>query len=104
MDRLDGAKDTDLTFFFGPSDLRALRPIEVVNRTNGLSFRLPLTQAELADLLGLSLVHMNRIIGELRKLSAIAWTDHSLTIVDWERLRQIAEFDATYLSMVREPR
>ncbi|RVA34336.1 helix-turn-helix domain-containing protein [Mesorhizobium sp. M7D.F.Ca.US.004.03.1.1] len=69
-----------------------------------MSFRLPITQAELADVLGLSVVHMNRIVGELRKLGAITWADQSLTIVEWDRLQEIAEFDPTYLSMVREPR
>jgi CRP-like cAMP-binding protein len=78
--------------------------LKVVNRTTGLSFRLPITQTELADVLGLSVVHMNRIVGELRKLGAITWADQSLTIVDWERLQEIAEFDPTYLSMVRDPR
>ncbi|BCG86541.1 MULTISPECIES: Crp/Fnr family transcriptional regulator [unclassified Mesorhizobium] len=78
--------------------------LEVVKRTQGRSFRLPLTQAELADVLGLSVVHMNRIVGELRKIGVVSWVDHILTIIDWDRLREIAEFDPTYLSMVREPR
>ena len=78
--------------------------LKVVNRTTGLSFRLPLTQAELADVLGLSVVHMNRIVGDLRKLGAVTWADQSLTIIDWARLQEIAEFDPTYLSMVRDPR
>jgi CRP-like cAMP-binding protein len=78
--------------------------LKVVNRTTGLSFRLPLTQAELADVLGLSVVHMNRIVGDLRKLGAVTWADQSLTIIDWARLQQIAEFDPTYLNMVRDSR
>ncbi len=47
---------------------------------------------------------MNRIVGELRKIGVVSWVDHILTIIDWDRLREIAEFDPTYLSMVREPR
>ena len=47
---------------------------------------------------------MNRIVGKLRKLGAITWADQSLTIVDWARLQEIAEFDPTYLSMGRDPR
>jgi len=78
--------------------------LKVVNRTTGLSFRLPLTQAELADVLGLSVVHMSRIVGDLRKLGAVTWADQSLTIIDWGRLQQIAEFDPTYLNMVRDSR
>lgn len=78
--------------------------LQVVNRTNGMSFHLPLSQAELADVLGLSLVHMNRVIGALRKVGVINWANHIVTILNWHRIQEIAEFDPTYLSMVREPR
>ncbi|MBZ9995206.1 Crp/Fnr family transcriptional regulator [Mesorhizobium sp. BH1-1-4] len=78
--------------------------LQVVKHTRGMTFRLPLSQAELADVLGLSVVHMNRVIGALRNLGAIGWTSHMVTILDWERLMTIAEFDPTYLSMRREPR
>ena len=78
--------------------------LQVVKQTNGMTFRLPLSQAELADVLGLSVVHMNRVIGTLRRMNVISWTSHVVAILDWQRLVQIAEFDPTYLSMSREPR
>lgn len=78
--------------------------LQVVKQTNGMTFRLPLSQAELADVLGLSVVHMNRVIGTLRRMNVINWTSHMVTILDWQRLVEIAEFDPTYLSMNREPR
>ncbi|TPM40680.1 Crp/Fnr family transcriptional regulator [Mesorhizobium sp. B2-3-4] len=78
--------------------------LQVVNHTRDMTFRLPLSQAELADVLGLSVVHMNRVIGALRNLGAIGWASHMVTILDWQRLVEIAEFDPTYLSMRREPR
>jgi CRP-like cAMP-binding protein len=78
--------------------------LQVVKQTNGMSFRLPLSQAELADVLGLSVVHMNRVIGALRKIGVIGWANYMVTILDWQRLVEIAEFDPTYLSMNREPR
>ena len=78
--------------------------LQVVKQTNGMSFRLPLSQAELADVLGLSVVHMNRVIGALRRVGVIGWANHMVTILDWQRLVEIAEFDPTYLSMNREPR
>ncbi|MBM2715209.1 Crp/Fnr family transcriptional regulator [Mesorhizobium caraganae] len=78
--------------------------LQVVKQTNGMSFRLPLSQAELADVLGLSIVHMNRVIGALRRLGVIGWANHMVTILEWQRLVEIAEFDPTYLSMNREPR
>lgn len=78
--------------------------LEVVKRTNGMSFNLPLSQAILADVLGLSVVHMNRVIGALRKVGVINLANHVVTILNWDRLQEIAEFDPTYLSMIREPR
>ena len=78
--------------------------LQVVKRTSGMSFHLPLSQAELADVLGLSVVHMNRVIGALRKVGVISWANYTVTILNWHRLQEIAEFDPTYLSMVREPR
>lgn len=78
--------------------------LQVVGRTNGMSFHLPLSQAELADVLGLSVVHMNRVIGALRKVGVISWANYIVTILNWPRLQELAEFDPTYLSMVREPR
>jgi len=78
--------------------------LQVVKKTRDMSFHLPLSQAELADVLGLSVVHMNRVIGTLRRMNVVNWTNHMITILDWQRLIVIAEFDPTYLSMTREPR
>ncbi|RRH94976.1 Crp/Fnr family transcriptional regulator [Mesorhizobium tamadayense] len=78
--------------------------LQVVKKTRGMSFNLPLSQAELADVLGLSVVHMNRVIGALRRMNVIGWVNHTVTILDWNRLVAIAEFDPTYLSMSNEPR
>ena len=78
--------------------------LQVVERTNGMSFHLPISQAELADVLGLSVVHMNRVFGVLRKMGVISWANQNVSILDWNRLTEIAEFDPTYLSLTREPR
>ncbi|TGP20188.1 MULTISPECIES: Crp/Fnr family transcriptional regulator [unclassified Mesorhizobium] len=78
--------------------------LQVVKKTRDMSFHLPLSQAELADVLGLSVVHMNRVIGALRRMNVINWVSQTVTIVDWPRLVEIAEFDPTYLSMTNEPR
>ena len=78
--------------------------LQVVKKTRDMSFHLPLSQAQLADVLGLSVVHMNRVIGTLRRMNVINWTNHTIEILDWQRLVGLAEFDPTYLSMAREPR
>ncbi|WP_095202038.1 Crp/Fnr family transcriptional regulator [Mesorhizobium carmichaelinearum] len=78
--------------------------LQVVKHTTDMSFHLPLSQAELADVLGLSIVHMNRVIGALRQSGVVTWSNYTVTILDWHRLQEVAEFDPTYLSMMREPR
>jgi CRP-like cAMP-binding protein len=67
-------------------------------------FRLPLTQTELGDILGLSSVHVNRVIQDLRGRGLLTWQDQAVTINDWDRLAGLAEFDPTYLSLRKERR
>ena len=78
--------------------------LRIVGRTQGQSFRFPLSQSEMADVLGLSTVHMNRVIQSLRREKLISWVNHTITILEWEKLQEVAEFDPTYLSMQSEPR
>jgi hypothetical protein len=60
-------------------------------------FRLDASQEQLADALGLTSVHMNRMLQSLRVDQAIV-TDHRVVRVpDWDRLVSIADFDPTYL-------
>jgi CRP-like cAMP-binding protein len=75
-----------------------------VGETDGNSFRLPITQMELGDVLGLSAVHVNRTIQELRSDGLITWRGDVVTIENPDGLRQAAEFEPAYLNLVREPR
>jgi len=78
--------------------------LKAVGRTDGDTIQLPLTQAELGDTLGLSTVHVNRVLQELRKEGLIRWQGDALTILDWERLENVGEFTPTYLNLQREQR
>lgn len=69
----------------------------LVGRANGNGFHLPLTQQELADTLGLSLVHVNRNLQRLRGEGIIATRGRRLEILRADRLREIANFDPDYL-------
>lgn len=75
-----------------------------VGLTEGQGFPFPLTQAVLADVLGLSAVHVNRTVQELRREGLVTWTNGAVTINDWERLAARAEFDPTYLNITLHPR
>jgi CRP-like cAMP-binding protein len=68
------------------------------------TFAIPLTQAELGDVLGLSVVHVNRTLQELRAKDLVSWKDRRIVILDFQRLALLADFDATYLNLFHEPR
>jgi CRP-like cAMP-binding protein len=78
--------------------------LETVQMAAGLAFDFPITQVDLADMMGISSVHANRTVQELRHLGLIAWDGRKVQIKDWERLSQFGEYDNTYLHLVREPR
>ena len=78
--------------------------LEKVGRAEDGNYRLPLTQTELGDVLGLSTVHVNRSLQELRASGAVAWRGDLVTILDWKKLQEIAEFDPLYLNLSQEPR
>ena len=58
-----------------------------------------LSQTELGDALGLSTVHVNRVLQELRGAGLVSWTGTTLTVLDWERLKEVADFDPAYLHL-----
>src|SRR3546814_12598914 len=62
---------------------------------------MPLTQLDLADITGLTPVHVNRTLQEMRNLGLIELRSKWLRIPDLARLRQIAVFDESYLSLTR---
>jgi CRP-like cAMP-binding protein len=67
------------------------------------AIRLPLTQAELADALGLTPVHVNRILQGFRRDNLITLAHYRLTLLDFERLQQIAAFNQDYLHLGGAP-
>ncbi len=68
-----------------------------VGMTTGESFDLPISQIILADALGMTAVHINRVLKELRLAGAMAVNRGSVTISNPVRLVQIAGFDENYL-------
>ncbi len=78
--------------------------LEVAGAASDFMFEFPVTQAQLGDVLGLSVVHVNRKLQELRAVGLVEWRDGKVKIRDFQRLAQMAEFDPTYLSLRRESR
>ncbi|MGO4839468.1 helix-turn-helix domain-containing protein, partial [Rhizobiaceae sp. 2RAB30] len=80
------------------------RRLEFVGLATGNTFDFPVTQAELGDMLGLSNVHVNRIVQELRSSGMIQWQASRIKIHDLTALSGFAEFEPTYLHLERSPR
>ena len=76
--------------------------LRAVGLTQDHSCSLPLTQTELGDACGLSTVHVNRCLQELRGEGLIEFQHSHLTILDWARLKEAAQFDPAYLHL-RKP-
>jgi CRP-like cAMP-binding protein/ActR/RegA family two-component response regulator len=70
-----------------------------VDRTHGDSFELPVTQGELGQTTGLSNVHVNRSLQELRRRGLIELKGRRLKILNLPRLRAVAEFRSNYLHL-----
>ena len=73
-----------------------------VGLVDALNFDIPITQSELADATGLSTVHTNRAVQELRARNLITWRGTNLTILDWDKLSAFGDFDQTYLHLRRK--
>jgi len=76
--------------------------LETVGLVEGNSFALPVTQTDLADAAGLSTVHLNRTLQELRASRLITLKERHLTIHDTKTLGHIAMFNPNYLHLDRK--
>lgn len=62
-----------------------------------LSFAMPWTQMDVADACGISNVHANRVIQDLRHLGLVDWDSRRLKIRDWNSLTRLGDFNDDYL-------
>lgn len=69
----------------------------LVGRGTRDGFACPLTQYQLADALGLSAVHVNRVLRELREDGLLTFQKGQVNIHDFDGLVDLAEFDRSYL-------
>lgn len=77
--------------------------LDAVGKARRDGFEFPLTQRELSECLGLTVVHANRTIQELRRRGLVELENRQLTIIDRRGLEGVAEFDPSYLYLDRAP-
>jgi CRP-like cAMP-binding protein len=77
---------------------------EAAGLGSGKSCRFPVTQADLADALGLSVVHVNRSLMELRSSGSVSFERAELIAHDWPALREQGQFEPSYLHLQMDDR
>jgi CRP-like cAMP-binding protein len=71
--------------------------LERIGLVTGRIFTMPLTQVDLSDSTGLTAVHTNRMLRQLREQGLVSFRQGTVEILDWEALRRFADFDPAYL-------
>lgn len=77
---------------------------ESVGLVQGQTFAFPLTQQDLGDVLGLSVVHVNRTLQSLRQSGLVAWENGRVELLDRRALLELAQFEPEYLHFEKLPR
>ena len=76
----------------------------VIGETTDDSFPFLLTQEELAEATGMTPVHVNRMLQQLRAEGLIELTGKTLTVLDPKGLQRVAKYDSSYLHLIRTER
>jgi CRP-like cAMP-binding protein len=71
--------------------------LEAIGRARNGAFELPITQSGLADCLGLTSIHTNRVLKQLRIESLVALEKRVFKVLDRAKLEELGQFDRTYL-------
>lgn len=75
----------------------------LVDLADDVGYDLRLTQIDLAECLGLTAVHVNRTLRQLREQGLVTVNKGRVEILDPAGLRKVAEFDPAYLYLERRP-
>jgi len=72
--------------------------LTLIGQATETEFKCPLSQFVIADALGLTAIHVNRVLRELRELDLLTVRKGSVRIHDLARLRKLAGFQGGYLN------
>lgn len=75
--------------------------LALVGMGSKAGYACPLTQYQLADALGLSAVHVNRVLRKLREQGLVTFQDGQVIFDDYRGLVEVAQFDPAYLDHSR---
>jgi CRP-like cAMP-binding protein len=72
---------------------------EAVGLTDHMTISFAMTQGNIGDAMGLSVVHVNRVFRELRQAKLVEVSGRKLKILDWAGLQEAADFNPEYLHL-----
>lgn len=78
--------------------------LEVTGDVEENSYDFPFTQTELGEFVGLTPVHVNRTVQELRRRGLLELERRRAKVLDVDKIESVAEFDPCYLNLERRPR
>ena len=73
--------------------------LESQSLANQYGYQLPMTQEQLADVVGLTPVHVNRTLKALEANGLIERDKRKISFPDWQALRDVGDFNARYLHL-----
>lgn len=73
--------------------------LRLIGRVQGNAFAMPLTQEQLGEALGVTSVHVNRLLRHLRVDGVLEFQRGAVKILNERKLQQLAQFDGRYLHL-----
>jgi CRP-like cAMP-binding protein len=73
--------------------------LEALGLGDRSSYQFPMTQEQLADVTGLTPVHVNRSLMAMESDGLLTRTQRYVAVADWQRLREVGDFDEAYLHL-----
>jgi CRP-like cAMP-binding protein len=76
--------------------------LDAMGLAQDYGYELPMTQEQLGDAVGLTSVHVNRTLKALEADGLIVRNKRTISFPDWERLRDVGDFNGRYLYLERQ--
>lgn len=75
------------------------RRLDAIGMVKDNGYELPITQEQLGDAVGMTAVHVNRTLRGLEEEGLLERSKRNVKFLDWERLRDAADFNERYLHL-----
>jgi CRP-like cAMP-binding protein len=75
--------------------------LRAAGQAGASGYEIPMSQEQLADCTGMTAIHLNRMLMSLERAGAIGRRGRSVTVLDWNRLVELGDFNGAYLHLPR---